>query len=361
MQLLHQNRSSAESTPPLGRPRLGFVGVGWIGRNRMEALAETGRFEIAGIADPNPEMLAEAHALAPGAACVGSLKALLDVGLDGLVIATPNALHAEQAIQALERGVAVFCQKPLGRSAEETREIIDAARRANRLLGVDLSYRHTRAMQAIRSLVREGGLGEVFAADLVFHNAYGPGKSWPYDPKLSGGGCLIDLGIHLVDLALWTLDFPGVRSVEGSLRAKGRPLRDGDGAVEDYAVARVELETGALLNVACSWDLPAGQDAVIEATFYGTGAGASMRNVDGSYFDFVAHRYDGRVRTPLAEPPDAWGGRAAVAWAERLTRDPSFDPEIEHVADVAEVLDTVYGRSHCWSRATPAAHHAEVS
>jgi predicted dehydrogenase len=49
----------------------------------------------------------------------------------------------------------------------------------------------------------------VFAVDLVFHNAYGPDKPWFYDPELSGGGCVMDLGVHLVDLALWSLDFPG--------------------------------------------------------------------------------------------------------------------------------------------------------
>lgn len=327
------------------RPRLGFVGVGWIGRNRMEAVVRHAGAEIVAIADPSDEMLGAAREVVPEATCCYELDALLDAGLDGLVIATPNALHAEQALRALDAGLAVFCQKPLGRDGAETRRIVDAARRADRLLGVDLSYRHTAGMRQIRDLVRAGTIGDVYAVDVTFHNAYGPGKSWPYDPKLSGGGCVIDLGIHLVDLALWTLGFPAVEHVSSRLLAKGRPLADRTTQVEDYAVARLDLEGGRAVNLACSWDLPAGCDAVIEAAFYGTRGGLSMRNVDGSYVDFVAERYHGRSRELLASPPDDWGGRAVVAWADRLGRDNRFDPEIERIVDVAETLDAIY-RQH---------------
>src|SRR4051812_18581922 len=103
----------------LRRPRLGFLGVGWIGRHRMEAILAGDRADAVAIADPSPEMAQAAAALAPGAACVEGLDGLLGLDLDGLVIATPSALHAEQSITALERGVAVFCQKPLGRTAAE--------------------------------------------------------------------------------------------------------------------------------------------------------------------------------------------------------------------------------------------------
>ena len=77
---------------------------------------------------------------------------------------------------------------------------MDAAREADRLLGVDLSYRHTEAVRRIKALIDDGRLGDIFAADLVFHNAYGPGKPWFFDKNQSGGGCVIDLGVHLVDL-----------------------------------------------------------------------------------------------------------------------------------------------------------------
>ncbi len=323
-------------------PRLGFLGVGWIGRNRMEAIAAAGAGRVVAISDPSSEMREAAIAAAPGAVSVEGLEALLDGGLDGIVIATPSALHAEQSIAALERGVAVFCQKPLGRSAAEARAVVEAARRADRLLGVDLSYRFTAAMRSVRDVVSGGAIGEVFAADLVFHNAYGPDKRWFYDRRLSGGGCVMDLGIHLVDMALWTLNFPRVTDVRSRLFAGGRPLRGSGDAVEDFATASLEMETGATVSLACSWNLAAGQDAVISATFYGTGGGVQMRNVGGSFYDFVAERFDGTSRTLLVEPPDQWGGRAGVHWAGQLGAGARFDPQAERLEEISAVLDRIY-------------------
>jgi predicted dehydrogenase len=334
------SRHSAATT----RPRLGFLGVGWIGFHRMKAIAEADAVEIAAIADPSEAMIAQAMRLAPRAQAMSTFDELLDQEIDGIVIATPTALHAEQSIRALTRGKAVFCQKPLGRTAAEVKAVVGAARAANRLLAVDLSYRFTEAMRHIRQLVRSGELGDIYAVELMFHNAYGPDKPWFYDPALSGGGCVIDLGVHLVDLALWVLDFPAVLRASSRLFANGKPLAARAGQAEDYAIATLDLDTGATAQLTCSWRLPAGQDAVIAANFYGTRGGAAMRNINGSFYDFVAERYRGTAREILAAPPDGWFGRAAVDWAEQLAAGRNFDPSIERCADVAAVLDRIYGR-----------------
>jgi predicted dehydrogenase len=302
------------------RPRLGFLGVGWIGSSRMEAIERSGAADVVAVADP-----AVAGAL-------GSLDELLDEELDGIVIATPSALHEEQSLAALSRGIAVFCQKPLALDASGAARVVEAARAGDVLLGVDLSYRWTAAARRVREAVPE--LGEIFGAELTFHNAYGPAKTWCYDPQLSGGGCLIDLGTHLVDLALWTLGFPRVTSVAAHL--EGEPL-------EHYAVAQLELETGAVARIACSWKLHAGRDCVLGASFYGTRGGAAMRNVDGSFYDFVAERFDGTATHVLAEPPDDWPGRAAVEWARRLAAGERFDPSIGGLVEVHDTLDRIYG------------------
>jgi predicted dehydrogenase len=326
------------------RPRLGFLGVGWIGQHRMKAIHESGVAEIAAIADPSFEMAKRAAELAPAAHLGTTIDDLLAVELDGLVIATPTALHAGQAIRALEQGLAVFCQKPLGRTADEVRAVADAARVADCLLAVDLSYRFTQGMRLIQDLIARGELGRIYAVDLVFHNAYGPDKAWFYDATLSGGGCVMDLGVHLVDLALWALDFPGVSSVSSSLFAGGDRMANLDGRVEDYATAILELDSGAIVQLACSWRLHAGCDAVISAAYYGTEGGAVLHNVDGSFYDFVAEHNKGTQRRMLAMPPDAWGGRAAADWAHRLASGQGFDAAAEQLVTVAEVLDRIYRR-----------------
>ena len=325
--------------------RLGFLGVGWIGRHRMKAILDTGLAEAVAIADPSAEMGQEAQTLAPGAKMVDDLEALLSRDLDGIVIATPSARHAEQSILALQAGVSVFCQKPLGRTADEVSAVIDAAKAADRLLQVDFSYRHTAGLAKIRNILRSGELGQIFAADLTFHNAYGPDKRWFYDKSLSGGGCVMDLGVHLVDMALWCLDFPAVTAVSSHLMAAGRPLGPQSGEVEDFAVATVVLESGTVLRLACSWRLQAGQDAVIEASFFGTNGGVAMRNVDGSFYDFRSERFHGTSRETLAEPPDEWGGRAASAWARQLAQSRAYDPACESILQVTEAIDQIYAAS----------------
>lgn len=326
---------------PIARPRLGFLGVGWIGRNRMEAILTEGLGEAVAICDPSQEMMSSAKAVVPDALAAQTLQQLIDLDLDGIVIATPSALHAEQSIRALEAGTAVFCQKPLGRNRAEVAAVLDAARRNDRLIGVDFSYRQTAAMRAVRSLLRDGAIGEVYAADLVFHNAYGPDKPWFYDKALSGGGCVMDLGVHLVDLLLWTLDFPLVETVDASLFSKGR--RAGRDDVEDYAVAMLGLQPGKVARLACSWGLNAGQDAVIGATFHGTDGALAFSNVGGSFYDFQAELCRGTSRQMLASPPDAWGGRAAQEWARRVGSGSGYDADAGHIAEVADVLDRIYG------------------
>lgn len=324
------------------RPRLGFLGVGWIGRHRLESIERDGKADIVAIADPARERRDAALALVPSATGCEHLGQLLEHPIDGIVIATPSALHAEHAIAALARGCAVFCQKPLGRDAAETARVVAAARGANCLLGVDLSYRYTTAIQRIREVLRGEGIGRVFAVDLVFHNAYGPDAAWFYDRAASGGGCVIDLGIHLVDLALWLLDFPEVEAVDSQLYGRGAPLTPDDPRVEDYAAVQLRLAGGVVVRLACSWRISAGRDAVIEVTCYGTAGGLAMKNIAGSFHDFLAERYRGTTTERLASPPDDWGGRAAIDWTERLARGTGFDPEAQRFVDVAAVLDAIY-------------------
>jgi predicted dehydrogenase len=331
--------------PETARPRLGFLGVGWIGRQRMAALDRSGVATVAAIADPSPAALDEAARAVEGASLHGSLDELLDCDLDGIVIATPSAAHGAQARRALERGLAVFCQKPLACTAAEARAVVAAARTADRLLGVDYSYRHVHGVPQLRELVRNGDIGDVYAVDLTFHNAYGPDQRWYYDLALSGGGCVMDLGVHLVDLAMWVLDHPRVASVDSQLFAQGKPLAKPVSQLEDFAVAQIVLDGGAVVRLTCSWRVSAGCDAVIGASFFGSRGGAALHNVGGSFYDFEVARFDGTQREVLAGPPDDWGGRALVDWAQRLAADRRFDPESARLADVAGLIDTLYGRA----------------
>jgi predicted dehydrogenase len=329
--------------------RLGFLGVGWIGLSRMRAVVQAGAAEVACIADAAPESIARAAQAALTSIqapprTVASLEELLAEELDGIVIATPSGQHAQQAIAALTRGVSVFCQKPLATTAAEAARVVAAARALDRLIEVDFCYRTLAGVPELARLVRSGDLGEVFAVDLTFHNAYGPDKSWFYDRQQSGGGCVMDLGIHLVDLLLWALGFPQVVEVRSHLYAEGKLLEQPQTALEDYATAELRLAPGTVARLACSWRLPAGRDAVIEAAFYGTRGAVMLRNVNGSFYEFTVEHCEGTRRRLLAGPPDDWGGRAVCAWARRVAEDATYDAAAERLVAVSAVIDRIYGR-----------------
>jgi len=327
------------------KPKLAFAGVGWIGRSRLKAVAASGLADIVLISDPSRECIDEALKIAPESRATTSFEEILsDPTIDGVVIATPSALHKEQAVAALESRKAVFCQKPLGRNLGEVQAVVNAASANNRLLGADFSYRFTKAFQQILPVIQSGELGKLFGVDLKFHNAYGPDKPWFYDIKLSGGGCVLDLGIHLIDLMMYALRFPVVTKVSGSLFSKGTFIQ-GENVVEDYATATIETGHDVSVQLACSWNLAAGCEAVIEASFYGTNGGVALKNVNGSFYDFVGLRYRGTCTEILTSPPDDWGGRALLDWVKKLTISGECDASATQYTASAAVVDMIYGRT----------------
>ena len=324
------------------RPRLGFIGLGWIGRKRLDAL-DPATFEVAALAENDPTRLQSAAEAYPDAIATQSVDAILDADLDGVVIATPNGLHAQQAIACLERGIAVFCQKPLATNLADVERVVAAARRADRLLGIDFCYRHVSGMHELRRRLQAGEIGDVLAVDLTFHNAYGPDKSWCQDRRLAGGGCLMDLGVHLLDLALWLQGMPPTERVRSRLFAQGVPVQAGD-AVEDLAFAEFIQANGAVVRLACSWHAHIGQGAIIQIAIAGTRGGAQWANIDGSFYDFQLDLIHGTNRERLSgrDANDDWGPRALQMWLEQLRTGHRFDPEANDIVRSAALIEEVY-------------------
>ncbi|STY29834.1 myo-inositol 2-dehydrogenase [Legionella wadsworthii] len=325
---------------------LGFIGVGWIGRNRMESLINKANIKPVVIAEPCKNNASEALKLASGAVLVESPDEVYEYpGLDGIVIATPSALHASQALTALTKGKAVFCQKPLGRTSTEVAQIIQASKEKNKLLGVDLSYRNTKAFQAVFETINRGDIGNIHAVDLVFHNTYGPDKDWFYDFNLAGGGCVMDLGIHLIDMAFACLGFPEMTHLSSHLYRKGNKLESNQEKVEDFAKVMMLTENDTSISLECSWHSSTGKDAIIEAVFHGATGGVSLKNINGSFYDFKAEKYQGTQKEVLVMPPDDWSGRTGLLWAEQLALGFGFNSKTaSEFLKTALIIDRIYGR-----------------
>jgi predicted dehydrogenase len=338
-----KERSSASGEIKTKIPKLGFLGVGWIGKDRMQALRDSKVAAVVALCDPYAENTAQ-FCKDNNLRYVLSYDALLEEDIDGVVIATPNALHKKQVLQALSKGKAVFCQKPLACTTADTLEVISAARQNDCLLMTDFSYRNTHSLQKIKTLIDANELGEVYAIHLAFHTAHLPDKPWYYQPELSGGGCLMDFGVHLIDILLWIFPSIEINEIASTLYAQGRPISDSKKQVEDYAVCHLTANTGLVAQISCSWNTHIGKDSVIEFNFYGSKGGATFRNVNGSYYDFKSEFYKGTRRQVLSLPPDEWGGKAAVQWATMLANKNEYRSEAEAYLKTAKILDRIYSR-----------------
>lgn len=332
----------ADQTHRTNSIKLGFAGVGWIGRSRLDCIAHHTNANITAVFDPSEAAVNQAKTDYPEIEIIPSFEALLDLDLDGIIIATPSALHEQQTLQALERGLAVFCQKPLARSAVATRTIVQKAKEKNVRLGVDFSYRDTKGMQKVKEIIDNESIGHIFHANLIFHNAYGPDKSWYYNPQLSGGGCVMDLGIHLVDMLFWLFPDIKIQQIHSQLYKNGQLITTTNSDIEDFASVSIAFQNGDSAQLTCSWNVSAGQDAAIEATFFGTNGGVSFKNINGSFYDFQTELYHGTSKNIITTPPDDWMGRTAAVWATQLADNPNFDSSANTYIQVAEVLDHIY-------------------
>lgn len=333
----------AQSGTKTGMPRIGFLGLGAMGKHRLEAIQHAGKSEVVALCDPftdHVDRLCKDNDLKS----MPTYDSLIDMDVHGVVIATPNIFHKDQIIKALTENKAVFCQKPLACTTQEVLEIIQLAKEKNCALTTDLSYRHTHSLRKIKTLIDSGELGEIFAANLTFHNAAGPDHSWYYDPALSGGGCMMDLGVHLIDSLYWLFPDIKVEKLNSKLYVRGQALCDPKNQVEDFAIAQATFSNGLTSQLTCSWGLSIGKEAIIEMNFYGTKGGATFRNVNGSVYDFKSEHYKGTKRQVLSLPPDDWGGKDAVHWATWLANKNEYFYETDHYLKTAQLLDQIYSR-----------------
>ena len=281
--------------------QVGFAGVGHLGRALLAAALPLAP-EMVPVAaqDPSIAGLDAATALCPALARFTDYETMLDhAALDAVVISTPTYLHGPQARAALDRGLHTLLQKPPALDSRDAAALLSSAARSRGVLLVDYSYRYTATAQAIRAAVAEGALGRLLAIEARFHNIWGPQQGWFFQRSTAGGGALLDLGVHLIDLALYLLDFPAARIAAAALTRQGTPLREQEvDAVEDFAVLDGEI-AGAPFHCAVSWQAQIPQTE-IGLTLSGSAATLIWRNQAGSFFDFEALEAHNQWERPLA-------------------------------------------------------------
>lgn len=191
-------------------------------------------------------------------------------GLDAVDICTPNYLHSIIAVKALNKGLNVFCEKPDAVSVEEALKMKQAAENSGKTLMVMRNNRYWETSKFLKQFIKDGKMGDIYAGRCGWIRRRGiPGKGgWFTTKALSGGGPLIDLGVHMIDLAIWLMGNPAPVAVTGCTYNKfanvetksdsvnsvfGEAKEDGIFDVEDLAMGFIKFDNGSCLQLEFSW------------------------------------------------------------------------------------------------------------
>lgn len=256
---------------PKMKLRVGVIGAGAIADEchlpNWHELEAEGRIELIGLCDIRPDR-AEQLAAKYGARIVHTdYKAMLrDASFDIIDVCTPNRWHAPMSIAALESGAHVLVEKPMAMNAAECRSMIAAADRAKRKLMVAQHMRFEAEHEKLKEIVDSGRLGVIYSANAVYLRRRGiPGWGVFHKKNDSLGGPLIDIGVHMLDLAVWLMGLPRPVSASGKVYRKfgdredlcnadwGAPYPRAEFDVEDYASAYIRFERDITLTLEVSW------------------------------------------------------------------------------------------------------------
>lgn len=280
--------------------------------------------------------------------------------LDILSVAVPNNQHGELTIAGLEAGANVLCEKPMAMNTAEAQEMLDTAARLGLKLGIDFSYRFNPQSRAMKDLVDAGRLGEIYYGRSVwlrrrgvpglgsgFNTKGGGAGSWFFDKSQSGGGPLIDLGVHRLDLALWLMGYPEPAWVMGStyckIAGKLAAERGLDYTVEDLACAMIKFKNGATLELDAAWASNIKENEQMSTRILGDKGGLYQYNLnegytwDAEYYqDMEGRQFDSKLHSSPEVRNAFW------LFADAVRDDTPFLVQPEEGVVVMRLLDAIY-------------------
>jgi predicted dehydrogenase len=264
---------------------------------------------------------------------------LADEALDALLVCTPNHLHEPHILAGLSAGLHVLCEKPLALSASSAQRLIRASERSGKVLMVGMNHRYRPDAQILRSFVQGGELGEldsIRAAWYVARPARAP-LGWRQRRDESGGGVMFDLGLTMVDLALWIAGNPAPARVSANLSPSGR----GERTVDQSASAFVVTQTGLSIYVDVTWR-HIGEGEYFGAGVRGTKGAASMnplkvwKEMHGTVHDVSP--------TGSGQREAAYAASFRAQWAHFLaaTRGEAAPPSLLDQVTVLRTIEAIY-------------------
>ncbi|MEH7235323.1 Gfo/Idh/MocA family protein [Bacillus sp. JJ1562] len=272
------------------KTRIGVIGLGSISDMHLKSYSENENVEIYATCDVNKER-AQVTAEKYGARYAYSdyHELLANEEIDAVSICTWNNTHAEISIAALKAGKHVLCEKPLAKTVEEAKEIEKAVQQSGKILQVGFVRRYTNNTNLLKRFIDNDDIGEIYYAKASCLRRLGNPGGWFADEERSGGGPLIDIGVHVIDICWYLMGRPKVKSISGNTYYKlgnrsnvknlsyykAADYNPDNNNVEDMANALIRFENGASLLVDVSFTLHASKDE-LSVKLYGEKGGAEL-------------------------------------------------------------------------------------
>jgi predicted dehydrogenase len=343
--------------------RVGIIGCGGIANAKhMPSLSKLPQVSLAAFVNRSEDKARLAAQIfgSEDAKVYGDYRRLLeDKTIDVVHVCTSNDSHAEIAIAALEAGKHVMCEKPMAKTTAEARKMVETAKRTNKKLTISYNNRYRPDSQYLYQMCRNGDLGHIYMAKAHALRRRGV-PTWGafLDKDKQGGGPLLDIGTHALDLALWLMDNYKPRTVLGKAFHQlgqyanaANPYGSWDPdqfTVEDSAVAMIMMENGSTIQLEASWALNITREGAGKVTLCGTEAGADMwdgLSINGEKYGKL---YTTRIHLQQPGVPfyetreESPADLEARLWIEALMngQDPIVKPEQALV--VQEILEAIY-------------------
>lgn len=346
--------------------KIGIIGCGGIAKGKhLPALAAQKEVELVAFCDLIVERAEEARAVygtEEANVYTDYQKMLADTEMDVIHVCTPNNTHAEITIAALKSDHHVMCEKPMAKTTEEAKAMITAAQETGKKLTIGYQNRFRKDAQYLYTVCREDALGDIyFAKAHAIRRRAVPTWGVFLDEEAQGGGPLIDIGTHALDLTLWMMDNYRPKYVVGKAYHKLSQQENAANAwgpwdpkkfiVEDSAFGFVTMENGATIFLESSWALNSRDVKEAKTSLYGTKAGADMDSgltINGEEHQMLYEKdiqlqadgvdfYDGSDDKPeIAE---------AHAWIQAILNDTEPVVKPEEALVVTEILEAIYKSS----------------
>ena len=274
----------------MNKVKVGIIGLGSLSSFHIDAYRSNPGVEITAFCDVSPERAKQkAKEYGVGEAYTDYREMLEKSGVDAVSVIVPNNSHASVVISALNAGKHVLCEKPPAVNAMEAVGMKEAAERNSRLLMYGFVRRFAQNAQVLKQYIQKGDMGEIYYVKTGYLRRCGNPGGWFTNRDISGGGPLIDIGVHMLDLGMYLMGKPkpvevlgntgyklgGRGNIKGVSNYRAADFSTAANNVEDFANALIRFDNGASLFVETSWALNIKADTLYMDIF-GTKSGAKL-------------------------------------------------------------------------------------